>query len=175
MPKTNFIDLKEIKEINKALRKLPKEFTGKQRKEYLGKAAIPVQEAVMQEVPVSNSVHLGYDSGQTADGKQKMRLYKPGTLKRSIKVMTFKKSSDVFVGPVGRKRTKARKVPGQKLSKARNNLAYYWTFKYYGTRFQKADRFTDRGAKKSKAAAQRILVNEGNKIINRFTKKKFLK
>ena len=86
------ITTSEIEAIARKMQKSVKDFEKKDRRSLLRAAAGPVRKAVKRKTPVSKYGHTRYS------GSKKIK-YNPGNLRRSMKVLVFRRSPDVFVGP----------------------------------------------------------------------------
>ena len=101
----------EIKAAMKKIRGLEKEFPKKEIQKILTKSAKPLVEAAKANVPESLEVHYRYRTSK-ASGKFRapkgkgniVATYEPGNLRNSIRIMRFRKSNAVFVGPKVAKR-----------------------------------------------------------------------
>lgn len=162
--KDKAVNLSEFKELAKIINRLPKEFTGDDRKEMLGKAGVIVRDAIRQEAPQSSKAHMIIKEG---GGYRKV---KPGNLKRAVQMFTFKRTSDVFVGVIGSKRSRAKSIKGHD-KVTRRHRAFYWMFIYYGTAYTSPDRFIDRGEAKAEKTALSVLFKEATAVINKFITK----
>lgn len=96
----------EVKAAIKKLRLLPREFSKKEKRKVLRKAAKPLIQAARANIPRSSKPHYRYKTSKASSSikapKGKGRViatYYPGNLSRSIRAMTFRRSSDIFVGP----------------------------------------------------------------------------
>lgn len=104
-------DLKrQIARVFKDLNTLPKEYRGKARKSLLRKPALMVRDAARSKAPQSKRPHYRYR--KTAGGSTEKITYLPGNLKKSIRVLTFPRSADVFVGPKKKPKNKESSVYG---------------------------------------------------------------
>jgi hypothetical protein len=112
-PATQAAMKKEIDKINKDLRGLLDLFDKKGKKEILNPAANILVNAARDNVPESNEPHYRYSTAKLVKGIRAPKgkgnivaVYSPGNLKKSIRRLTFRKSSAVFVGPKLSKRSK---------------------------------------------------------------------
>ena len=158
------VNLSDIKELAKQLNAMPKEFQKTDRKKVLGRAATAIQQGVRSEAPYSLKSHYMKDDGGTT------KKVHPGNLRRSIQIFTYRRSWDVFVGPIARKSFKGKNVDGQKKLNRRFR-AFYWRMVYYGAYGKAPNRFIDRGAEKSRGKALMLLKASANAAINRYIKK----
>lgn len=160
---TKGIDL-EIQEVIKKLNAVKGVFKGEEYKEILASGAEVAKEAIQAEAPISGEAHIVKDGGGS------FKKVKPGNLRKSIQVFSFKKSNAAFAGVVTSKKAKVKKIKGHKLT--RRFRAFYWRFVYYGAYNQAPNRFIDRARNKSKgqvistikSATQRQLPKRLKKI-----------
>lgn len=116
--------LKDLTEILKKLDKLPKELRGEVRKKILEQAARPLIEAAKAKAPQSQAEHFDYPKS----GGEPVRYY-PGNLKKSIRIIPYKKSNTVFVGP-----KIVKKAKGKAYGRNEKNVnAFYASFVEFGT------------------------------------------
>lgn len=169
---------RQAKEIAKQLNMLGESYINKDvRARILGRAAEPVEQAVKNRVPIGR-----WARHNSLDG-----VKRSGTLKRSVQI--FRSSRDrsvsaVLVGNVLNKRSRVAKVGSRKLSKARNNRAYYasivlaknkGTWRPFGgknnQKTKQAYDFIKEGYRSSKAQASAIIIKEGEAILERFKRR----
>jgi antitoxin component YwqK of YwqJK toxin-antitoxin module len=96
----------DVKFNSKELQKLIKQLSKKELKRLAKPAAKAMQAAIQAKAPVFHKTVYRYDTPKligkwrAPNGKGKrVAEYQPGNLKRSIKIMTFRRSGFLFVGP----------------------------------------------------------------------------
>lgn len=105
---------KEVKEINKKLQILLGQFDKKERKKILRPAAKILVKAARANIKDSKKPHYRYTNASKLFGNlkapkglgKKVATYLPGNLRKSIRVMSFRKSDGLHVGPRLAKRNK---------------------------------------------------------------------
>ena len=102
----------EVQLAIKKLQALPKNYS-RRRKRILRVAAVPLIKAARRNIPRSSKPHYRYKTSKASSSiratKRKRKIvatYYPGNLRRSITTLNFRKSGDVFVGPLLAKRGK---------------------------------------------------------------------
>ncbi|GIV35454.1 MAG: hypothetical protein KatS3mg031_2989 [Chitinophagales bacterium] len=133
-----------IKDVEKALRDIPKALARKKVKKALEEASRPIVEGAKSRVPVAERVVKRYKplsaGKRAARGKGNVVAeYYPGNLKRAIRILRggkFSKSSAVFIGPKVQKRGQgAGKFSGNRVD------AWYFHFIERGTMHMRARPF----------------------------------
>jgi HK97 gp10 family phage protein len=125
------IDQVSVDRLIKELEKLPSALRDDTRKKILRSAAKPLIEAARSNIKDSKSGHTRYARSQKGkrlpkgQGK-KIATYKPGNLRRSIGIISLRKSSNVFVGP------RFKKSPSGDYSGGRYDGYYAWILHEYG-------------------------------------------
>lgn len=153
---------KELKLILKRMKEVPKAIRAKERRKVLVKAARPLIDSAKSKITDSTRKHYRYR--KNGDRIQ----YEPGNLRKSIRVLSLRKSPDVWVGPkVSRGNGPfgvGRKVDG-----------YYAHFVHDGTPYQSGNKFLLRAAEDSGpkviAAAKKGLADLLNKQIKKVSTK----
>ena len=99
----------DLVKTTKKLEKLLKEFESREVKKILRKSAAPLRKAARTNVNDAEEPVKRYSAGKV------VAVYNPGNLRRSIKILTFRRSKfAVFVGPqVGKASSKEYGRPGQ--------------------------------------------------------------
>lgn len=146
---------KDIKIVVKKLRAVKTVFKDDEYQQILAKGAKVAQDAIRQEAPTSSKAHSIINDG---GGYRKV---KPGNLKKSIQVFSFKRSPAAFAGVVVSKKAKVKKIRGYKLTK--RFRAYYWKMVFYGTPTQAPNRFVERARTKAKGQVLGTLKQETKK------------
>lgn len=123
---------RELQQAVRNLDKLAETFEPNERKKVLRESAKLMQEAYVDAVPSlkKGSEHYRYLTAKVNKRLrapkgmgEKVATYKKGNLKRSIKVLSFRKSADVFVGPRVLRGDKAKGVFN---SKSKADGFYLW-------------------------------------------------
>lgn len=148
---------KDIQNVTKKLRAVKGVFTEEQYKLILAKGAAVARDAVRNEAPISKERHVIKDDG----GKTKK--VKPGNLRKSIQVFSFKRSNAVFAGAVTSRKSKVKKVGNYKLT--RRFRAFYWKFVYYGTIHIAPNKFIDRAREKARGEVIATIKRETEKLL----------
>lgn len=141
---------------------LAKTFTVSQRRKALRPGARIILEEIRNQAPVGTREHAYYTGrvkGQKkGNGKgQKVRTMKPGNLKRSFTIMTFKRSPDLFVAP----RT-GKKTPYD---------GFYAPLVEFGTSKMPAQPFIRPAVASKRNDAQKAIIRRAVEIINGETRK----
>ncbi len=100
---------KDLIRTTKKLEKLLKVYESKEVKKILRKSAAPLRKAARSNIDDASKEVKRYSGGKV------VAIYNPGNLRRSIKILTFRRSKfAVFVGPqVGKAGSKEYGRPGQ--------------------------------------------------------------
>jgi len=122
-------------------------------------AAKPLIAEIQARAPVSNEEHDRYLGGKV------VATYKPGNLRRSIKALTFRRSSAVFVGPKLQKGGSTGTFSGNRTD------GYYAHMVEYGTINQTPQPFIRPGAAAAGPAALKIATTELKKSIDNWAKR----
>lgn len=170
MPKTI---QQEIDEAIKKLKSLPKEFSKKEKRKVLRKAAKPLIEAARNNIPRSSKPHYRYKTSKASQsikapkGKGKIvATYYPGNLRRSIRAMTFRKSSDIFVGP-----RVARRGKGGRTFKGRRVDGFYANQMEFGNKNHAGFAYMRKAIPTATSKVQSIIIREAKKTVEDFAKK----
>lgn len=147
------------------------------RRKVLRRAARPMVQAARNNVPVSSAPHFRYgSSGKLAanirapKGKgKKIAKYVPGNLKKSIKVLTFRRDrTGVYVGPKLAKRRSGFKTYG---ATSGTVDGYYAHIVEFGSRFQPARGYMRKAFSQTKGQVVKNvefgIAAEVKKFINR--------
>jgi|18_taG_2_1085343.scaffolds.fasta_scaffold05869_5 HK97 gp10 family phage protein len=163
----------EVKEAIKKLQLLPKEFSKKTKRKMLRKAAKPLINAARNNIGDSNEPHYRY---KTSKASNKLRapkgkgnvvaVYHPGNLRKSIKALTFRKSSDIFVGP-----RVAKRGSGGHYGKGSRVDGYYAAMVEFGTRNTAGQAYMRRAVPAATQAVQKKIISETKIIIENFKNK----
>jgi len=163
----------EVKEAIKKLQLLPKEFSKKTKRKMLRKAAKPLINAARNNIGDSNEPHYRY---KTSKASNKLRapkgkgnvvaVYHPGNLRKSIKALTFRKSSDIFVGP-----RVAKRGSGGHYGKGSRVDGYYDAMVEFGTRNTAGQAYMRRAVPAATQAVQKKIISETKIIIENFKNK----
>lgn len=161
---------KEINEAIKKLRLLPKEFRKKEKRKVLRKAAKPLIQAARNNIGDSDEPHYRYKTSKASSNIKAPKgsgnviaVYHPGNLRKSIRALTFRKSSDIFVGP-----KLAKRGSGGHYGKGNTVDGYYAAFMEFGTRHMAGSAYMRRAVPVATTAVQRIIIDETKKSIDKF-------
>ena len=124
-------------------------------------AAKPLIAEIQARAPVSNEEHDRYLGGKV------VATYKPGNLKRSIKTLTFRRSSAVFVGPRLNKGGSTGTFSGNRTD---GYYAHLMEFEY-GLGGKRPQPFIRPGAAAAGPAALKIAVREIKSSIDNWAKR----
>lgn len=160
----------EINEAIKKLQALPKEFSKKTKRKVLRKAAKPLIDAARNNIPESDEPHYRYKTSK-ASNKIKapkgsgnvIAVYHPGNLKKSIRALTFRRSSDIFVGP-----RVAKRGSGGHYGKGSRVDGYYAAMMEYGTKNHSGVAYMRRAVPSATNQVQQIIIKETKKVIDDF-------
>ena len=154
---------KEFQHILKALKRLPQELRREKRKEILRKAAKPLISEAQARAPVMR------DRKRTsAKLKEGRAYYYPGNLQRSIRIIEFKGSGDVFVGP----KVAKRRRPGAHYGKNNRTVdAFYAAIVEFGSRNFPAKPFMRPAFDATKTQILDIATTEMARVIDEWAKK----
>lgn len=160
----------EVENVVKNLRKLPKEFSKRKRKNVLRPAAKIMQKSIRAEVPISDNPHFRYATSKVLQGVkapkgsgQVVATYYPGNARRSIRTLLFRRSADLFVGP------KVAKSGGGKGEFKGNRVdGWYLRFLEFGTINLPALSPIKRGFEKAKTSAAAQLVKDARDAVIKF-------
>lgn len=155
----------DIKKVLATLDKLPKELRGEVRKAILEKAAQPLIDAAKANAPQSDQEHFDY--GKQGPNAQPTKYY-PGNLKKSIRIIPYKKSFSVYVGPKVLKRGGKAKAYGRN---ERNVNAFYAGFVEFGTSRSAARPYMRPAFDQSKAQVLAIAAREMQKVVRQYEQK----
>lgn len=122
-------------------------------------AAKPLIAEIQARAPVSNEEHDRYLGGKV------VATYKPGNLRRSIKALTFRRSSAVFVGPKLNKGGSTGTFSGNRTD------GYYAHWLEYGTINQMPQPFFRPAVQTAGPAALSIAAKEIKNSIDNYAKK----
>ena len=134
---------REVQMVINRLNKIPYHLREKERKKILRKSAKPLVRAAKANVPRSNKPTHRYKNGKI------VATYFPGNLRRSIKVLPLRRTTNVFVGPHakgGAGNFKGRRVDG-----------YYAHFVEKGTVFQKGIHYMGNAYQSTKEEVFRLI------------------
>lgn len=132
-----------------------------ERKRILKEAAQPVIMAARARAPVSIAVHYRYGRGTG----RVVAEYHPGNLQRSVRVLNFRRSPDVFVGPALAQGGTSGVFKGSRVD------AYYAHFVEFGTSRTPAQPFMRPGFYQSRALSMRIIEAELTKLTASFARR----
>lgn len=161
------ITLTGLAELDKATARLLKSLDKNERKKILRKGAIPIREDARSLVPEANDYVYRYSTPKVfgklraPKGSGKIAAtYVPGNLRKSIQTLSFRRSSDVFVGP---RTTKSKSgVFGRTTSTVD---PYYAHMIHNGTVHQPGQPFMTLAFQAKKHEALRIIRDELKKKI----------
>ena len=158
---------KELEIIFRKFDMLRKTADSKHFERIMGQAAIPAREAMKNAAPISKKPHRIKDDGG------KMKLVKPGNLKKSVQIFKGKKTGGtVLVGPVVSKKSKVFSVEGVK-KVTRRHRAFYYKFTNFGTVYQSPTRFIDKAREASRAAVKTKLKAGAKRYLSKEIAKLF--
>ena len=133
----------------------------------MGQAAIPAREAMKNAAPISKKPHWVLDDGG------KMKLVKPGNLKKAVQIFKGKKTGKtVLVGIVLSKKSKVFPVEGVK-KVTRRHRAFYYKFVNFGTVYQSPTRFIEEAREASRAAVKTKLKAGAKRYLSKEISKLF--
>lgn len=162
----------EVKEAIKKLQSLPKSYS-RRRKRILRTAAAPLISAARRNIPRSTKPHHRYNTSKASSsirapkGEGKIiATYYPGNLRRSIQRLNFRKSKDIFVGPLVSKRGKG----GGTFNNDRVD-GYYANQMEFGNRNHEGVAFMRKAVDSTTGKVQNIIIKESTKTIENFIKK----
>jgi len=154
---------KEVRDIMKTLAKLPIDVR-KERKRILRKAAKPLVAMAQTKAPIMRSrrqVTITLKDGS------KLKYY-PNNLRLAIRVLDFRKSADVFVGPKVTRRRKA----GEEYGRSGNKVdAFYAAMIEHGTRNMTARPYMRPAYEGTKGQVIGIIRSEVEKLVAQFAAK----
>ena len=161
---------KEINEAIKKLRLLPFLYFSKiEKRKILRQAAKPLIQAARNNIGDSDEPHYRYKTSKASSNFKAPKgsgnviaVYHPGNLRKSIRVLTFRKSSDIFVGPKLAKRGSGGHYKGNTVD------GYYAAFMEFGTRHMAGSAYMRRAVPVATTAVQRIIIDETKKTIDKF-------
>lgn len=164
----------EVREAIKKLKKLPKEFSKKEKRKVLRKAAKPLIKTAQANIPMSSKPHYRYKTSKASSKirapKGKGRIvatYYPGNLRRSIRAMTFRRSGDIFVGP----RLASRGKGSGTFGKGNRVDGYYANQMEFGNINMAGIGFMRKSIPIATTAVQTIIIAETKKTIDKFIAK----
>lgn len=166
----------DVSKAIKKLREIPGLYNTRTRRALLRKAGQPVLIAAKANISDSDKPHHRYKTAKANSsikapkGKGKIvATYEPGNLRRSLDILTFRKSKyKVFVGPRIEKKGASGLYGGGKVD------GYYAAMVEYGTvnmSGHASKGFMRKAAVSQSKAAQTILKNELTRVITRWLKK----
>jgi len=157
---------KEIADTIKKLRSITKEFSKKERQKMLSEAAIPLRDEAKRNIPKSLRTHHRYKtskaSGKIRAPKGRGRIvatYEPGNLRNSIRILKFRRSSAVFVGPKVAKRGGG----SGRYGRGRRVDGYYAAWIEFGTKHIRPVAYMRRAVGSQRAVVQRNILNAAKK------------
>lgn len=163
----------EVREAIKKLEALPKEFSKREKRKVLRKAAKPMIEAARNNISDSNEPHYRYKTSKASNkikapkGKGNViAVYHPGNLRKSIRAMTFRRSGDVFVGP-----RVAKRGSGGHYGKGSRVDGYYAAFMEFGTKNFPGTSYMRRAVPTATQKVQNIIIQETKKKVEAFARK----
>lgn len=165
---------KEVKTAIKKLKALGKELEVKERKKILRKAAKPLLAAAKGNIKDNKKPVHRYSTGKVSNSIKAPKglgtviaTYLPGNLKKAIKILTFRKSSNIFVGPRLQKRNRKGTFGGSD----KKVDGWYAHFVEFGTVHFKGQNFMRNAVDTTKSQVQRLIIegvkNKLQKFINR--------
>ncbi|RMH11192.1 MAG: hypothetical protein D6698_16780 [Gammaproteobacteria bacterium] len=168
----------ELRKVHQVFNELGQEFTTKERKKILRKGAEILRDEIRTQAPVSERVHYRYSTPKLVKnirapkGKGvRVASYEPGNLSRSIKVLNYKRSKDLFVGPKKAKRNPQGNFAGRRAD------GYYAHWVEYGvpSRGIPATPFVRPAVAAAKGAVKDAVVQEARKAVDQLLKKRGIK
>lgn len=151
----------EINDAIKKLRSITKEFGRKERQKMLSKAAIPLRDEAKRNIPSSMRTHHRYKTSK-ASGKFRapkgsgriIASYEPGNLRNSIRILKFRRSSAVFVGPKIAKRGGG----SGRFGRGRRVNGYYAAWLEFGTKHIRPVAYMRRAVGTQRAVVERNIL-----------------
>lgn len=153
----------ELKEISKRMDQLDFALRSQIRREVLTKAAQPLVDAARELAPQSERVH--YDYGKSS-GDHRITYY-PGNLKKSIRVLEFRKSPSVFVGPKVVKKARAKAYGRNE----RNVNAFYASMVEFGTARTSAQPYMRPALDRTKGTILMVAEREFRKVVQEYARR----
>jgi len=157
------LDPREVRAIMRVLNNLPVDIR-KERKRILRKAAKPLVESAQAKAPVlrdRRQVNVTLRDGSKL-------TYYPNNLRLAIRVLAFRKTQDVFVGPKISHKRKA----GEQYGKSRAKVdAFYAAMLEYGTRNMTARPYMRPAWEATQGEVMRIIRSEVAKLVAEFGRK----
>jgi len=160
---------KEVAEIVKKLDNLPKEYTQRRKLYLLRKAGKEFVKTVQNNISDSKYNHYRYKKNNVTGESEKI-TYHSGNLRKSIKVLRFRKSKNaVYVGPRVVRKTHA----DAKNSGLNDNIVdpFYAAMVEYGTRHSEPQGYMAKGYEQGRIKALNILVRGVERILKSYEKK----
>jgi hypothetical protein len=165
--------------IAKRLTRLTGEFTKARKRQVARAGASPIRKVARRTVKRGKRIHYRYDP-KKAEGAPRAEqgerendqiIYHPGNLRKSIKTMTFKRSTDAFVGPKGYKGAKAGDVFGLTAKKVDG----YYAAMAYGTESGFNRRILAKAKAQAGATSYKKMAEKTKEIADKYYKRKGLK
>lgn len=151
------------KELRDNIKRVLDALSVRERRKVLRKAAAPMQEKARQLAPVAEKEVHRYGTEKifrrirAPKGKGTVvATYVPGNLEKSIQLLTFRRSPDIFIGP---KKASRNKQPVYGLSEKVVD-PYYAHMVHNGTRYAKGTPFMTMAFHAKKTEVLRIIRSE---------------
>ena len=131
----------EVRIVNKKLERLLDEFSTKERKKILRRAARPMRKAARLGIKDADKPVKRYSTPKVLKGLRAPKgkgkvvaIYHPGNLRRSIKILSFRRAKTaVFVGPkLGKQGASQFGKPGQKVDGYYAHIYEFGSVNYRG-------------------------------------------
>jgi len=179
MPATFTIQEKELYNAVKKIDVLFGDIVSKrQRKAMLRKGAKIVREAARANIHDSDKPHYRYRTSKLSGSKrapkgkgQIVATYYPGNLRDGIQIKSFRKSYDLFVGPVTRSAATASVFGVETAGQKSNVDAYYAHWVEFRNPESKSHGYMRRGVQSSKNIAIKQIVADAKRLFERTIKK----
>lgn len=160
---------KEVAAIVKKLDNLPREYTQRRKLYLLRKAGKEFVKTVQNNISDSKYNHYRYRKNKTTGEPEEITYYS-GNLRKSIKVLRFRKSKNaVYVGP-----RVVRKAHENAISYGRNDNVvdpYYAAMVEYGTRHSEPQGYMAKGYEQGRIKALNVIVKGVERILKSYERK----
>lgn len=160
----------EVKETIRKIRKLAGLFPKKEIQKILKSSAKPLVQAAKSNIADSDDIHFRYKPNKGGKKAAKgegtiVAAYHPGNLRKSIKVLKFRKSNAVFVGPFVQKGNSGGIFSGGRTD------GYYAAMVEFGTRHSAGQAYMRRAASSTAGIVSKNIVNGVKKKIDNYGRK----
>lgn len=142
---------KDIQRVVQKLKRLPLKYQDRELKKILRRNAKPLVVRAKANIPKAAKPVHRYKNGKI------VATYKPGNLRRSIRVLPLRRTKAVFVGPVTGGN---RKIDG-----------YYGHFMELGTAFFKGIHYMERAYKATRIAIVAGITRDAKTVLTQYLRK----